>query len=182
MTPVIGQREVVYENKYQQIVRVPVQFDGYAKEYFVNSYGCRVGLLIIRNDEVLLVRQWRLLVRQLAFEIPGGRVDAGETPEQAAAREGLEETCLRCRNLKPLLYFHPGLDTFDNPTFLFSSDTFDQASKENLHEHEVSEQVWIPLQRCIEMIFAKDIVDSLTIAALLSYKTLRDNPGLAVRI
>lgn len=176
MTPQIGKREVVYKNQYQQICRVSAQFEGFKKEYFVNEYGERVGLLIVRGEEVLLVRQWRLLVGELAWEIPGGRMDEGETPEQAAVREGLEETCLRCKHLKPLLYFHPGLDTFDNPTFLFCATDFEEAAPENLHAQEVSERVWVPLRRCLEMIFQRQIVDSLTIAALLAYHTRKEHP------
>ena len=177
MTPHrIGPREVVYENQYQQIHRVRAEFDGFAKEFFVNSLGRRVGLLFVRGEEVLLVRQYRLLVNQVAWEIPGGRVEPEESPEAGAIREGLEETCLRCRTVQPLIYFHPGLDTFDNPTFLFYSDDFEIDSRESLHPHEVVDQVWLPLSRCLEMIFARDIVDSLTIVALLAYHTRKQNP------
>lgn len=47
-----------------------------------------------------------------------------------------------------------------------------------MHAHEVHEHVWIPLPRCIEMVFAQQIVDSLSIVALsivalLAYHTLR---------
>ena len=172
-------QDVAYRNQYQQIYRVLAEFDTYTKEFFVNDYGRRVGLLFVRNDEVLLVRQYRLLVKALAWEIPGGRVDEGETPEAGAIREGVEETCLRCNSVKPLLYFHPGLDTFDNPTFLFYSQDFEEAPGEHFHSNEISERVWLPLTRCIEMIFAREIVDSLTIAALLAYKTIQENPNLA---
>jgi 8-oxo-dGTP pyrophosphatase MutT (NUDIX family) len=178
-TPRIGPRQVVYENQYQQIYRVTVQFDGFQKEFFVNDYGQRTGLVIAREDEVLLVRQYRLLVNAVAWEIPGGRVDAGETPEAAAIREGLEEACLHCRNLKRLLYFHPGLDTFHNPTHLFYTRDFAPAPREHLHAHEVSDQVWVPLGRCLEMIFAQQIVDSLTIAALFAFRLLLDYPELS---
>ena len=82
----IGGREVVYENQYQQIYRISVEFEGFGKELFVNDYGRRVGLLFVQEEQVLLVRQYRLLVRQLAWEIPGGRVDPGESPEAGAAR------------------------------------------------------------------------------------------------
>lgn len=173
MTPLIGTREVVYKNQYQQIYRVSAQFDGFRKDFFVNDYGRRVGLLIVKGEEVLLVRQYRLLVNELAWEIPGGKVDQDETPEQAAVREGLEETCLRCKTMKPLLYFHPGLDTFDNPTFLYYTNDFEEVSDASFHPQEVSERVWVPLARCLDMIFAREIVDSLTIAGLLAYHTLQ---------
>jgi 8-oxo-dGTP pyrophosphatase MutT (NUDIX family) len=177
--PRLGPREVVYENRYQQIYRLTAQFDGFTKEFYVNDYGQRAGLVIARGSEVLLVRQYRLLVNAVAWEIPGGRIDAGETAEAAAVREGLEEACLQCFNLKRLLYFHPGLDTFENPTHLFYTRDFTSAPPDPLHAHEVSGREWVPLRRCLNMIFARDIVDSLTIAALFAYQLLLDHPELA---
>lgn len=41
---------------------------------------------------VLLVRQWRFGVQRATVELPGGMVDPGETPLEAAARELREET------------------------------------------------------------------------------------------
>jgi len=179
MTPTrIGPRESVYENPYQRIDRVALEFDGFKKVLFVNEMGRRVELVISQRDSVLLVRQYRYLVNQLAWELPGEKVDEGETPEQAAVREALEETGLRCRTVQPLLYFHPGLDTHNNPSFLFSSEDFEEAPRENFHAQEVSERVWIPIARCVEMIFASEIVDSLTIAALLAYHTRKHHPEL----
>lgn len=176
--PKLGPREVVYQNPYQEIYRVKAQFDGFAKDIYVLDCGRRVGVVIARGNDVLLVRQYRLLINDLAWEIPGGKVDPNETLEAAACREALEETCLRCRNVKPLLYFHPGLDTCDNPTFMFFAEEFEEAPDENLDSREVSERVWLPLDECLRMIFAGKIMDSLTVAALLAYHTRRHHPEL----
>ena len=172
-SPQIGHRQVVYQDRYQQIYRVTADFGSFAKEYFVRDSGQRAGLVAVRGESVLLVRQYRLLIDRVSWEIPGGRVDDGETPEAAAARECLEETGMRCCNLKPLLSFHPGLDTLYNPTYLFYTDKFMEASRNNLHAHEVVQHAWIPLKCCVEMIFAQQIVDSLSIVALLAYHTLK---------
>ena len=176
--PKLGPREVVYQNPFQEIYRVHAQFDGFAKDIYVLDCGRRVGVVIARGNDILLVRQYRMLINDLAWEIPGGKVDAGETPADAAHREAIEEACLRCRDVKPLVYFHPGLDTCDNPTFMFYAEEFEEVPEENLDSREVAERVWVPLDECMRMIFAGQIVDSLTVAALLAYVTRRKHPEL----
>jgi 8-oxo-dGTP pyrophosphatase MutT (NUDIX family) len=44
------------------------------------------------NDEVLMVEQFRHGRNIITFELPGGLIDGGEQPVEAAARELLEET------------------------------------------------------------------------------------------
>lgn len=64
------------------------------------------------DDRVVLVRQWRFGIGAETLEIPGGMVEPGEEPADAAARELLEETGYRARHLEPLGEVEP------NPAFL----------------------------------------------------------------
>lgn len=60
-----------------------------------------VSVIVRRDGRFLLVRRSRQpFDGQLAF--PGGRVEVGETLDEAARRELVEETCLRARSLKPV--------------------------------------------------------------------------------
>ncbi len=57
--------------------------------------------------EALLVRQFRFGVEANSLEIPGGMVDEGETPAEAAARELEEETGFRAASWAFLGAVHP---------------------------------------------------------------------------
>ena len=47
---------------------------------------------LIDDEQVLMVKQYRHPVNEISIEFPGGFVDEGETPLEAAKREMLEET------------------------------------------------------------------------------------------
>ncbi len=54
------------------------------------------------KDELVMVRQFRHGSRLVTLEIPGGIVDPGESPAEAAERELLEETGYRAGRLESL--------------------------------------------------------------------------------
>lgn len=170
--PHVSVREEAYRNPYQTVHRVCVDFENVAKEIFVTDFGQRVGVILDGPQGILLIRQYRHLIDSVSWEIPGGKVDPGEGLADAAKRECLEETGMACGELKPLLAFHPGLDTLYNPTYLFYGTQFgDTGEAEASHKDEVCGRSWMPLDECISMILSGVIVDSLSVIALLSYKT-----------
>ena len=50
-----------------------------------------VVIVAVDGDELVLVRQSRPATEEATLELPSGKVEAGESPEQAAARELAEE-------------------------------------------------------------------------------------------
>lgn len=53
--------------------------------------------VIVNADGRLLLIRRRVAERDLAWALPGGKIESGESPGEAAAREALEETGLRVR-------------------------------------------------------------------------------------
>lgn len=45
-----------------------------------------------KDGEILIQKEYRYAVDKILWSLPGGQLDANETPEQTAARELLEET------------------------------------------------------------------------------------------
>jgi ADP-ribose pyrophosphatase len=79
-----------------------------------------VAVLPVHADgRVVLVRQYRYAVNQLVWELPAGRLDPGESPEDGARRELEEEVGLRPDRLEPLLVFYTTPGFCDEVMHLF---------------------------------------------------------------
>ena len=63
-----------------------------------------VGAIVIKDSEVLLVRRANAPAQDV-WAIPGGSVNLGESLQQAAEREILEETSVRIGAGEPVLSF-----------------------------------------------------------------------------
>jgi len=174
--PRIGERQPVYKDRNHSIYRVTLDFGSATKELYVGDHGRRAAMVVEGEKGILLSRQYRYLIDRVSWEIPGGRVEDGETPEAAAIRECQEETGVRCRTVQPLLMYQAGLDALHNPTYLFHAREFDSAGKHQPSPTESHEIVWIPLRQCLDMIFDGRIVDSLSLIALMSYSLRERGP------
>jgi 8-oxo-dGTP diphosphatase len=62
----------------------------------------RAQALIIDNGRVLLAHHFDLTIHEEYWCMPGGGIEAGETPEQAAIRELKEETNLDIRLIRKI--------------------------------------------------------------------------------
>ena len=69
--------------------------------------------------EVVMVRQYRHGTREVTLEIPGGMIDAGESPAAAAARELLEETGYRAQEVVAIGETSPNPAIFGNRVFSY---------------------------------------------------------------
>jgi 8-oxo-dGTP pyrophosphatase MutT (NUDIX family) len=164
--------ETIFQVSNQRLSRVKVWFEGFTKEYVVAEYGPRVASLVVRGEEVLLVRQYRLLLDDLSWEIPGGAPDEGESLEEAARRECLEESGVLYGKFSKLIKYHPGLDVIANPTTVFYTDDIVEIKTVRPKMDEVVQVSWLPLVQCLKLIRSGEISDALTIIALLSYTEL----------
>jgi ADP-ribose pyrophosphatase len=63
-----------------------------------------VGAIVFKDNQVLLVRRGKPPAENL-WAIPGGRVEIGETLQEATEREILEETGITIRALEPVYTF-----------------------------------------------------------------------------
>ena len=123
--------------------------------------------------DVVLVRQYRHGSRTRTLEIPGGMVDAGETPAEAAARECLEETGYGGGRIEPLGVVNPNPALFGNRCHTFLADGVERVGAiRNEGTEETLVEVLSPaeLDACVA---AGEIDHALVIAALFWWQRRR---------
>ena len=118
------------------------------------------------HGEVVMVRQYRHGADRVTLEVPGGIVDPGETPAQAAARELLEETGYRAGRIEPLGEVEP------NPAFLANRcHTFLATELERIGDPEGDgeEELEVVIERLEDLprrVASGEIRHALVVAAL----------------
>jgi 8-oxo-dGTP pyrophosphatase MutT (NUDIX family) len=131
-----------------------------------------VGVIPVDDEGFTwLVGQWRYCHGRYEWEIPEGGCPAGESTEDAARRELLEETGILAEKIEPLLSGIQLSNSTSNETcdiFIATGLTFTQAQPEDTEQLEVMR---LPLKEAIQM--AKDglIRDSVSVLALLAVDT-----------
>jgi 8-oxo-dGTP pyrophosphatase MutT (NUDIX family) len=81
-----------------------------------------VPLVADKPGFFFLVRQWRHGAKALSLEFPGGVVEKGETPEQGARRELLEETGCTAERLTLLGSMNPNPAIMSNTVHIFLAE------------------------------------------------------------
>ena len=118
------------------------------------------------DPTVLLIRQYRYATGGPLFEIPAGRLDAGEAPEQCARRELKEEVGVTAGRLERLttIWTTPGFT--DERIHLFWAA--DLAAGAHAREpDEFIEVVPKPLSEVLGMVRGAEICDGKTVVAIL---------------
>lgn len=141
--------------------------------------GHRMGLEIVRHPgaaavaaldgdgAIALLHQYRHAVGGYLWEVPAGKLDAGERPEACAARELREEAGLVACRLEAVgsIVTCPGF--CDEVVHLFVATGLTRVPQ-SLAPDEVIEAVHtLPLAEAMAMIAAGEIRDAKTIAALV---------------
>jgi ADP-ribose pyrophosphatase len=170
--PRVTRKGVVHKNPFMEVRHSHADFGDYDKDYYVIHFGRRAGIVMLRDDAVLLVRQYRFLVDALTWELPGGTIDDGEDLQIGAIRECLEETGLECESLNELVVYYPGLDNVDNRTTIFWTRAFAEKRPFNANASEIREIAWLPVRDCLRMIGEGAILDAMTVVGLTSLVSL----------
>ena len=122
-------------------------------------------LPLLDDGRVVLLRQYRPVVRAQLWELPAGTIETGESPEACARRELVEEAGYEAGRLEPLgeALADPGLT--DERIFLFLARDLRPVAR-GLDADEHIDVAPVPLAEAYRMVDAGEILDAGTLIAL----------------
>jgi len=144
-------REMAFQ-KYLKIEEIGYKMpDGKESKFYIKKEGPAVGILALtKKNEVILVKQFRPGPNEILNELPGGYVDANETPEQAGERELLEETGYKGNAKLVATAYDCAYSTMNRYCVVVTN--CEKIAEQNLGKNEFAEVILMPLSEFRELL------------------------------
>jgi len=164
-------RDVVHESSHFTVVRDLQQLpDGWEGSWETIHVRGEVVLALPIDAEgfVYLVDIFRPLLGHFTLEVVGGAIEVGETPEQAAARELIEETGIRA-TLVPLGTHEASTALFrcHQHLFLARVEEIGQPNLELFERHTIRGLCRMPLHAAVDLVLAGEIRGLSSVSLIL---------------
>jgi 8-oxo-dGTP pyrophosphatase MutT (NUDIX family) len=121
------------------------------------------------DGRVVLVWQYRFGTDSLSLEIPGGMIDPGESPEQAARRELREETGYEADSIELLLASEPNPAVQNNRCFSFLARGARKTQATGFDAQEELETTLLPATRVGELLDSGEVTHGIVQGALETF-------------
>lgn len=162
---------IVYEGRVFSVDveerRLP---DGSTHRVEVVRHAPSVVLIPLEADgRIVIIRQYRAPLDRELWEFPAGRVDAGESPENAARRECEEEIGRVPHRLQHVGSFYPAPGFCDEQLIFFRAGDLRAPAPDSPHKPDPDEQIearTVTVAEARAMLDRGEIVDLKTAYAL----------------
>jgi 8-oxo-dGDP phosphatase len=163
-----GERPI-YDSEWLRLVLVDVEIPGVERfDHHVVRYPQAASGTVVHDPDrgVLLLWRHRFITDTWGWEIPAGRIETGETPEQAAVRETLEETGWRPGPLTRVGSYAPSNGTSDQIFHVFTAAGATLVG-EPTDIGESERVAWLPVGEVRRLVVDDEVTDGLTLTSLL---------------
>jgi ADP-ribose pyrophosphatase len=171
--------EVVYEGPLFRVLHDKlVEPGGHTNERDVIRHNGSVVILAIdtaknkRDPWIVMERQYRHAANQFLWELPAGKLDAGETPLAGAQRELAEETGYRAKKWRPLVEYYASPGFLGESMKVFLAEGL-EPGETRLEADEEIELRLVKLSAVLKLIEKGAILDGKTMTSVLLYARLQ---------
>lgn len=167
--------EVVYQGKLFRVLHDKlIEPGGKKSERDVIRHNGSVVILAIDKSKskkdpwIVMERQYRHAAKQYLWELPAGKLDAGEEPLVGAQRELEEETGYRAKKWKPLVEYYGSPGFLGESMKVFQAEGL-MAGDAHPEDDEEIEFRLVKLSEIVKMIEKGAIKDGKTLCSVLLY-------------
>ena len=162
--------KMVYEGKVFGIRRDVIVEPGgmQVTREVVTHPGSVVILPLLPDGRILMIRQYRHATRQFLWELVAGRIEQGEHPRKAAARELIEETGYRARRLTVFLDIFPSPGFLGERMYILLAEGLTRGEAHPEADEQITAKAYRP-EELQEMIRRGKLRDAKSVAGLLYY-------------
>ncbi len=121
---------------------------------------------ILEDGRIILVKQYRYSIQEETLEIPAGKIDSGEDPEECIRREFIEETGYEVKNLDFILKYVPAIGYSSEVLFIFKGTGIVSQTGNPLSSDEISQVEILSFDEIRSYINKGIIKDGKTLIAL----------------
>lgn len=147
--------------------RVELPDGGEGRRDVVNHHGGACVAALDGEGRILLVRQYRFAAQRELLEIPAGKLEPGEDPEETAARELIEETGFSAARLVKLTELLPTPAYCTEVIHLYEGYGLTRVGGQQLDRDEFLDVEAVPLGKALEMVLAGKLPDAKTQVGIL---------------
>ena len=127
-----------------------------------------------KNGDVLLLNQFRYPLKKIFIELPAGKIEPGETPEETGLRELEEETGYRATELRFLTKIHPCIGYSDEVIHIYEAFGLKEGTVQT-DDDEFVQVFTLSLDEACKKVRAGEITDVKTMIGLMSAKMRKDD-------
>lgn len=119
------------------------------------------------GDRVTLIRQWRHCAGGWLWECPAGTLNPGETPEECARREVVEEAGVAAGRVDHAGFIFTAPGFCDEKIHIFIARDLSAVETRRDEDEVITEVRAVPYDECLSMVARNEIQDAKTLAGLL---------------
>jgi ADP-ribose pyrophosphatase len=158
----------VYEGSFldvrKDIVNLP---DGNTStREWINHPGAACIIPVLSDGRLALIKQYRYPVKSIMIELPAGKLDPGEDPEECAVRELEEEIGYSAGKLTFVSKIHPAIGFANEEMWIFLAENLIKSQKNTDHD-EFVELIPTSIKDSVKMVWNGTITDVKTIIGIL---------------
>lgn len=148
---------------------------------YIKHPGASVVIPYLNDKRVLLIRQFRYPVNRVMIELPAGKIDPDESPENTIKRELEEETGYSSNNIIKLCMIHTCVGYSDELLHLFWAYDLKPCINKPDYDEKI-ELLPMNINDAMEMIYSGKLTDAKSIIGLFWADKIINNRQFSKRV